>query len=140
MIGVDFFLKSIVISNVHNILQIWNFSSENRFKFLLEVYILGAKGAILMYDITNPVSLENLPCWTQIIRKQTGDIPIMLIGSKKDLEELRAVSIEQGNLAVKKYNLTSFMEIFSKTGENVEEVFEALARLMIQKEDKKGKK
>jgi len=55
----------------------------------------------------------------------------MLIGSKLDLEEYRAVPREEGILAAKKYNLSGFYEISSKTGQNIEELFESLIELLI---------
>jgi len=114
-------------------LQIWDFGGEERFRFLLSQYCKGANGAFFLYDITKSLTLDHLPDWTQIIREHAGDIPIMLIGSKKDLEEFRDVSTEDGDLAAKKYNLTSFMELSSKTGENVEQAFEIMTKILIEK-------
>ena len=58
-----------------------------------------------MYDIINPLSLDNLQEWTQIIRKNAGDIPILLVGNNLNLEKSRKVSREEGILTAKKYNL-----------------------------------
>ncbi|MCK4286212.1 MAG: hypothetical protein KAX18_08410, partial [Candidatus Lokiarchaeota archaeon] len=72
------------------------------------------------------------PEWTQIVRENAGDIPIMLIGSKKDLDEFRAVPREDGILAAKKYNLASFIELSSKTGENVENAFKVMTETLFE--------
>ena len=85
-----------------------------------------------MYDITTQLSLDNLLEWIQVIRKNAGDIPIMLIGSKLDLYEKRVVSCEEGLLAARKYNLASFLEISSKTGENVDKAFEIMIKMLIE--------
>jgi GTPase SAR1 family protein len=77
-----------------------------------------------------------LPDWTQIIREHAGDIPIMLIGSKLDLEEFRAVPRNEGILAAKKYNLSSFVELSSKTGQNVEEAFNLMTESLFEKYSK----
>ena len=132
-IGVDFYSKTTDFDGKKVKLQIWDFGGEERFRFLLSQYCKGANGAFFLYDITKSVTLDHLPDWTQIIREHAGDIPIMLIGSKKDLEEFRDVSTEDGDLAAKKYNLRSFMELSSKTGENVEQAFEIMTKILIEK-------
>jgi small GTP-binding protein len=132
-IGVDFYSKTTNFDGKKVKLQIWDFGGEERFRFLLSQYCKGANGAFFLYDITKSVTLDHLPDWTQIIREHAGDIPIMLIGSKKDLEEFRDVSTEDGDLAAKKYNLRSFMELSSKTGENVEQAFEIMTKILIEK-------
>jgi small GTP-binding protein len=74
-----------------------------------------------------------LPDWTQIIREHAGDIPIVLIGSKVDLEDYRAVTREEGILAAKKYNLAEFIELSSKTGQNVEKAFDLVTEILTEK-------
>ena len=130
-IGVDFYSKIINIDNKKIKLQIWDFGGEQRFRFLLHQYCKGANGAFFLYDITNRLSLDHLPDWTQIIREHAGDIPIILLGAKAHLKEFRAVSKDEGILAEKKYNLSGFLEVSSKTGQNVENAFEALTRLVL---------
>ncbi|MHA1486364.1 MAG: hypothetical protein ACTSSC_04230, partial [Promethearchaeota archaeon] len=93
----------------------------------------GANAAFFLYDITNRLSLDHLPDWTQIIREHAGDIPIMLIGSKVDLQEFRAVTREEGILAAKKYNLSTFIELSSKTGQNVEKSFDVITEILFEK-------
>ncbi|MGV9172135.1 MAG: Rab family GTPase [Promethearchaeia archaeon] len=132
-IGVDFYSKNTLVDDTKVKLQIWDFGGEERFRFLLSQYVKGANGAFFLYDITNSLSLDHLPDWTQIIRENAGDIPIVLIGSKKDLEEYRVVSYEEGVLAAQKYNLASFMELSSKTGENVEKAFKVITKILLDK-------
>ncbi len=132
-IGVDFYSKTISFKGKKVKLQIWDFGGEERFRFLLSQYCKGANGAFFLYDITNQVSLDHLPDWTQIVRENAGDIPIMLIGSKSDLDEFRAVPRDDGILAGNKYNLASFVELSSKTGENVEETFRVMTEILFEK-------
>ncbi len=132
-IGVDFYSKTTSFKNKKVKLQIWDFGGEERFRFLLSQYSKGANGAFFLYDITNQTSLDHLPDWTQVIREHAGDIPIMLIGSKVDLNEFRAVTRDDGILAAKKYNLASFVELSSKTGENVEKAFNVITEILFEK-------
>jgi len=131
-IGVDFYSKTSDFNNKKVKLQIWDFGGEERFRFLLSQYCKGANGAFFLYDITNRITLDHLPDWTQIIREYAGDVPIMLIGSKLDLERFRAVPREDGILAAKKYNLSSFVELSSKTGQNVEKAFDVMTETLIK--------
>jgi len=132
-IGVDFYSKTTNFRGKKVKFQIWDFGGEERFRFLLSQYCKGANAAFFLYDITNGVTLEHLPDWTQIIREHSGDIPIMLIGSKLDLEEFRAVPREEGILAAKKYNLSTFVELSSKTGQNVETAFDVMSETLFEK-------
>jgi len=132
-IGVDFYSKTINFKDKKVKLQVWDFGGEERFRFLLSQYCKGANGAFFLYDITNVRSLEHLPEWTQIIRENAGDIPIMLIGSKLDLQEFRAVLRDDGIVAAKKYNLASFVELSSKTGENVEKTFTVMTETIFER-------
>ncbi len=132
-IGVDFYSKTTNHNGKKVKLQIWDFGGEERFRFLLHQYCKGANAAFFLYDITNRLSLDHLPDWTQIIREHAGDIPIMLIGSKVDLEEYRAVPREEGILAAKKYNLSTFIELSSKTGANVEKSFDDITTTLFER-------
>lgn len=131
-IGVDFYSKTTFFNDKKVKLQMWDFGGEERFRFLLSQYCKGANGAFFLYDITNSKSIEHLPDWTQIVREHAGDIPIMLVGSKKDLDEFRAVPLEDGLLAAKKYNLSNFIELSSKTGENVEKAFSIMTETLFE--------
>ncbi|MBY8987336.1 MAG: AAA family ATPase [Candidatus Lokiarchaeota archaeon] len=130
-VGVDFYTKDQEFRGKIVRLQIWDFGGEERFKVLLQSFAKGANGAIIMYDITRYLSLRHLPDWTQIIREHAGNIPIILVGAKAHLEEFRSVDREEGILAAKKYNLSGFIEVSSKTGQNVEKAFETLTRLIL---------
>jgi small GTP-binding protein len=129
-IGVDFYSKTTKFKKKRVKLQIWDFGGEKRFRFLLPQYCKGANAAFFLYDITNRSSIEHLPDWTQLIREHAGDIPIMLVGSKVDLEEYRVVSREEGIQAANKYNLASFVELSSKTGKNVEKAFDVMTEIL----------
>jgi len=132
-IGVDFYNKSLIYNDKRVRLQIWDFAGEQRFRFLLPKYCKGANSAFFLYDITKLTSLEHLPDWLTIIRKSEGDIPIVLIGSKLDLHEERKVSRDEGIKAASKYNLSSYIELSSKTGENVEEAFRIMTKILLER-------
>ncbi|MFO8020580.1 MAG: Rab family GTPase [Promethearchaeia archaeon] len=133
-IGVDFQVKGLEISGKIVKLQIWDFGGEERFRFLLPTYIRGANGGIFMYDITNYSTLAHIDDWLNIIRSELDDyLPILVVGGKADLYENREVSIEEGIKIARSREVEGFIECSSKTGENVEESFEAITKIMMQK-------
>jgi len=127
-IGVEFFLKELKVEGEEVILQIWDFGGQERFRFLLESYAMGAKGALLLFDLTRPITLENLEQWVNICRAQNPDLPILFIGSKLDLAGSINISEDYIFQFQEENNFFNFLKISSKTGENVGLVFELLAK------------
>ncbi|MFX1275115.1 MAG: Rab family GTPase [Promethearchaeota archaeon] len=131
-IGVDFHVKTIELQGNKIKLQIWDVGGEERFRFLLPTYCLGANAAFLLYDITRPTTLNNIPEWTSIVREKGGNIPIILIGAKMDLADTqRQVPTELGEQIAQKNNHTSFSEISAKENLNVNETFQILSKLTL---------
>jgi len=131
-IGVDFFTKKIKLSNGKKLkLQIWDFAGEERYRFLLPTYSKGSHGALILYDISMKKTINNIQEYVQIIKENAGNIPIMLIGSKADLEEHREVPTEEGINLAKQNRLSSFSEISSKTNFNVEDSLKNIVNLML---------
>jgi small GTP-binding protein len=136
-IGVDFHVKTIDLHGKKVKLQIWDIGGEERFRFLLPTYCLGANAAFLLYDITRPQTLDNISEWTNIVRQKGGPVPIMLVGSKIDLEKTqRNILREYGIQIAEKHNMASFGEISSKTGQNVSKTFEVLTELTLEMMEK----
>jgi len=135
-IGVEFKTKRVVVGDNEVLLEIWDFGGEERFRFLLPTYVRGAKGGLFMYDITNYASIAHIDDWLSIIRKEIkkGDkFPIIAVGIRSGLGKNRQVSAEEGMKIAKSRGLDGYIECSVETGENVEEVFEELTRLMINR-------
>ncbi|MHA1642428.1 MAG: GTP-binding protein [Promethearchaeota archaeon] len=133
-IGVDFETKKIKVDNKDVLLNIWDFAGERKFRMLLPSYISGASGALILYDITNRESLEDLHDWMKIIDSvPNGPKTRILVEAKIDLEKYREVNREEGLKFHEKYNFQGeLIGTSAKTGENVENVFELLGREIIK--------
>ncbi|MBA7532349.1 hypothetical protein ES705_24575 [subsurface metagenome] len=133
-IGVEFFLKELDLDGKQCTLQLWDFGGQERFRFLLESYVLGAKGALLMFDLTRPMTLENLQQWVTICRKGNANLPILFLGTKIDLVNDIMVDDDYALSFKEKFELFDYMKISSKSGENVLEAFELLTKKILERQ------
>ena len=137
-IGVDFHVKKLTVNGKNVLLQIWDFAGESRFRFLLPSYVLGASGGLFMYDLTRYSSLKNFPDWVNIFKNGfIGDkdkpLPVIMVGGKLDLGFKRAVPSKEAFDLAKSHKLHGYIECSAKDGRNIEEIFEEIAKLMLQR-------
>ena len=130
-IGVDFETRALKLDGKEIKLLIWDFAGEEKYRFIFPQYLYGAMGGIVLYDITNSSSFSHITDWISIIKQMNQRFPIILLGSKSDLDNLREISYEEGVEAAKSIGLNGFIEGSSKTGENIKEIFEGLVQIMI---------
>jgi len=133
-IGVEFFLKTITLGDNEITLQLWDFGGQERFRFLLESYVLGAKGALLMFDLTRINTLDKLDGWIDIVRKNDPDLPILFVGTKTDLMEQVMVDDDYAMSFMGPLNLFDFLKVSSKSGDNVEETFRRLTTKILDRQ------
>ena len=127
-IGLDYRLKTLTLKNKKSIkLQIWDTAGEDRFRAITKNYYKGANGIILIYDVTNLQTYENVKNWiTQIREEANPNVIIYLAGNKIDIpEESRAVKTSDGQKIADEYQLP-FKETSAKDGMNVNEIFQEL--------------
>ena len=109
-------------------LQIWDTAGQERYNAVNKNLFQKVQGVIIMYDITNRASFENINKWLYLLSQNGSDKAKILVGSKLDLsEEKRIVTEEEGQNLADKNNMP-FYETSSKTGENVEKIFFTLAQ------------
>ncbi len=132
-IGVEFAVKTIHIKN-HNVkLQIWDTGGQERFQYVRPLYYKGSMGCIILFDLTNRESFEHIPKWMEEVKKESGSIPMLLVGNKKDLIDERVISREEAEEIAKDLNMI-YVESSAKSGDGVGDVFGVLALLMIGEE------
>lgn len=136
-IGIDFKIRTIELDGKRIKLQIWDTAGQERFRTITTAYYRGAMGIILVYDITNEKSFDNIRNWIRNIEEHaSSDVERMIIGNKCDMNDRRKVSKERGAELALEYNV-KFLETSAKASINVEEAFIALARDIKSKMDKK---
>ena len=132
-LGVNLLKKDINISGYGDVsAQIWDLGGQESFKSLRKLYLEGANGACLVYDMTNKESFEKLGEWIESFRDARGDAPIILIGNKSDLEsQIKITESESKEYAVA--NNLGMIITSAKTGQNVEEAFIELTSKVLDK-------
>jgi len=138
-IGVNLSLKTVEISTEKGMklvkLQLSDFEGQEVYRFMLPIHIKGANGAMLAFDLTRRVTFENLPEWIAIVRDNLNYyVPILLMGNKVDLKELREVSRGEAIEFAKKAECSAYVETSAKTGENVQTSFEVLTEQSLEVE------
>ncbi|MBN3307027.1 RAB12 protein, partial [Amia calva] len=96
-VGVDFKIKTVELRGKKIRLQIWDTAGQERFNSITSAYYRGAKGIVLVYDITKQETFEDLPKWMKMIDKYASeDAELLLVGNKLDCETDRIISRQQG--------------------------------------------
>ncbi|CAD8126801.1 unnamed protein product [Paramecium sonneborni] len=130
-IGVDFRFKTIKLDGLGVKLQIWDTAGQERFRNITNSYYKGAQGIVIVYDVTNAKSFEDVTKFWMMELSHYADqnVKLMLLGNKIDLatEETRQVSQEMAEQLAKEHNMQHHV-VSAKTAEEVENAFISLAR------------
>ena len=131
-VGIEYKLKEIKINEVNYTLQIWDTAGQERFKSLSRSFMNEADGVLFVYDITNKKTFQSIKDWIKI-QEDTSEIgnKKIIVGNKSDLEDKREISKEKLKNLCEQLNVYG-EETSAKTGENVSEIFEKLAQLIVE--------
>lgn len=134
-IGADFSVKDIELNGREIRLRIWDFAGEEKFRVLMPSYVQGADGGVFMYDTTRYNSLSNLEEWLAFFKSEEKAsekvIPLIMVGGKTDLKDKRAFPPNTAEDLAKQHELLAHLECSSKTGENIEMIFETITKYML---------
>lgn len=95
-IGASFCTKKLSVDGCKVRLQIWDTAGQERFRSMAPMYYRGANAAILVYDITNQSSFEDIQNWLhELSANMSPELVIQIVGSKADLAtDKRSVELE----------------------------------------------
>lgn len=126
-IGIDFKIRTIELDGKRVKLQIWDTAGQERFRTITTAYYRGAMGILLVYDVTDERSFQNIRTWFSNVEQHASEgVHKILIGNKCDWEEKRAVSTEQGQQLADELGIP-FLEVSAKNNINIEKAFYNLA-------------
>ncbi|KAI8139270.1 P-loop containing nucleoside triphosphate hydrolase protein [Fennellomyces sp. T-0311] len=134
-IGVDFKIRTIELEGKTVKLQIWDTAGQERFRTITSSYYRGAHGIIVVYDVTDQDTFNNVKQWLQEIdRYAAEDVNKLLVGNKSDMVDKKVVETEQAKEMAESLNIP-FLETSAKNASNVEQAFLTMAK---QIKDKMG--
>eukprot|EP01017_Pseudomicrothorax_dubius_P011673 TRINITY_DN1440_c0_g3_i2.p1 TRINITY_DN1440_c0_g3~~TRINITY_DN1440_c0_g3_i2.p1 ORF type:complete len:170 (+),score=38.51 TRINITY_DN1440_c0_g3_i2:141-650(+) len=125
-IGVDFGIKTFSIKDKTVKLQIWDTAGQERFRTITTSYYSGCAAAIVVYDITNQASFENIQNHVKFIRQANPAALVVAVGNKTDLSGTRVVKYEDEDKLSKELEI-QFFEVSAKTGDKIQSLFETIA-------------
>lgn len=133
-IGADFLTKDVHLPNRRALkLQLWDTAGQERFRSMAVSFYRGADACVLVYDICDEKSFENLDMWMKEFLQNCGveneeeDFPFVVLGNKADLTEKKKVSTASAEAWCSSKNNVSFFETSALSKKNLNEAFDKIA-------------
>ncbi|KAL0092658.1 GTP-binding protein ypt1 [Phycomyces blakesleeanus] len=127
-IGVDFKIRTIEIDGKAIKLQIWDTAGQERFRTITSSYYRGAHGIIIVYDVTDQGSFDNVKQWLREIDRYSAEgVSKLLVGNKNDMLDRKVVSTSTAKSLAESLGLP-LLETSAKSALNVEQAFSIMAR------------
>lgn len=143
-IGVDFKIKTLVLNDPISgqkktvKLQIWDTAGQERFRTIVSSYYRGAHACLLVYDISDKDSFDEMLEWrAQMLSYAPTDIKMILVGNKNDISP-KKVSTETAFALANEWNIP-FMETSALNGTNIHKVFNTLTMELVKQQAKSPK-
>ncbi|KAG2195085.1 hypothetical protein INT46_002648 [Mucor plumbeus] len=131
-IGVDFVrrrkIRTIELEGKTVKLQIWDTAGQERFRTITSSYYRGAHGIIVVYDVTDADSFNNVKQWMQEIDRYAAEgVNKLLVGNKSDLTDKKVVEYTEAKEFADSITIP-FLETSAKDSTNVEQAFLTMAK------------
>lgn len=121
-VGIDFTIKSVKLDDKIVKLQIWDTAGHENYRTITTSYYRNAMSIIVVYDVSDFNTFENISYWLKEIDKHAPQHTIIvLVGNKCDSNK-RIITTEMGKKMAEYYGI-DFFETSSKEGTNINELF-----------------
>lgn len=122
-VGIEYFTHIATIEGNTVKMMIWDTAGQERFYTIAKAYFRGALAVILVFDVTDRKSFDQLPRWLRDARVEADPhCSVILVGNKSDLGDQRVVSTEEAEDFATQHELT-YLETSAAENQNIEEVF-----------------
>ena len=141
-VGLDFFTKDEIIDDKTIRIKIWDTAGQERYKAITKCFFQRAQGIIIVFDVTNKKSFDDLKIWIDSINSQSKltedleNMPIIIIGNKIDIPK-RVIDKETALNFAKEQNL-DYYETSAKTGEGIDAAIKDLVKKVMVNINKKN--
>eukprot|EP00802_Teleaulax_amphioxeia_P015718 Tamp_15814.p2 GENE.Tamp_15814~~Tamp_15814.p2 ORF type:complete len:211 (+),score=46.47 Tamp_15814:726-1358(+) len=127
-IGIDFKIRTIDEQGKRLKLQIWDTAGQERFRTITTAYYRGAMGILLVYDVTDEQSFNNIRNWMRQIQQHASEnVNKVLVGNKCDMLDKKVVETSRGQALADEFGI-KFYETSAKKNLNVDQAFTDIAR------------
>mmetsp|Transcript_2864 Transcript_2864/g.4662 ORF Transcript_2864/g.4662 Transcript_2864/m.4662 type:complete len:211 (+) Transcript_2864:234-866(+) len=139
-IGIDFKIRTIEQEGKRLKLQIWDTAGQERFRTITTAYYRGAMGILLVYDVTDEQSFNNIRNWMRQIQQHAADnVNKVLIGNKCDMLDKKVIDTARGQALANEFGIP-FFETSAKNNIAVEKAFTEIAKdVMKRLQEQEGK-
>jgi small GTP-binding protein len=138
-IGVEFDSTYVEVDGQSIKLQIWDTAGQERFRSIAKAYFRNAVGVVLVFDICDAKTFEDVNMWLREVRSLCDPTAVViLVGNKSDLAPSRAVTMAEAEQFAQ-HNHVTYIETSAKSGEHVHEAFLRTATQIYRRTPKAGK-
>jgi Ras-related protein Rab-32 len=109
----------------------WDIAGQSEFNFMRPTFYNGAKATIIVFDLSRPETFASIETWYKDITQYVGNIPAIIFGNKCDLMEEAGYDETGVQELVDKYKFLGFYQTSAKTGEKVENAFNAIIDVLV---------
>ena len=130
-VGAQYVSLNLNLNDTNVTLEIWDTAGQEVFRSLVGFYARDAKGAFILFDVTDAQSFKDLKQWIEFANDQAPDAKIIIFGNKIDLGENRTVSSEEIAEFADQQGV-SYIEGSAKTSQGVRDAVETMAEAVMQ--------
>ncbi|UJR16829.1 hypothetical protein I4U23_003728 [Adineta vaga] len=131
-IGADFLSHTIKQDRKRTRLYFYDTSGQEKFHQLISSFLQNATGVIIVFDVTNTESFENVEQWTREVNSYLStNTNKILVGNKCDLTAKRVIDYAQAKTLAESFNMP-YVETSAKDSTNIEEAFSMILDHLIQ--------
>lgn len=133
-VGVNFKSKKLAYKNEILQVQVWDTAGQEQFHKITTSYYRGAQGIMLVYDVTDKKSLDNIEYWIKNIKTHASDnVHVVLVGNKNDLKNTSSNTVDNNHVKeiATKFSVP-FFETSAKDNNHVEEAFMSLITQIVE--------
>ena len=127
-IGADFASREVDLGDETIRLVIWDLAGQQRFRVVRDGFYRGARVVILVFDITNQESWEDLALWEEEVNRRVPEAQIVIVGNKTDMKQKRTIPHKMAHrwATQRRYG---YVETSCATGVGVNDLFVGIAHL-----------